>query len=68
MTYVDLSCGENTGGGVRMVGGLIVSDYVISGYYEFVYARPSMSVDSIGITTGDPLRPTGSREWRHYGV
>lgn len=64
MTYVDIG----DGGGVRMVGGLIVSDYVISGYYQYVYCRPDKSITEIVGSNWEPLAPTGSRVWRTYGV
>lgn len=67
MTYVDLDVSEG-GGGVRMVGGLIVSDYVISGFYQYVYCRPDKSISEVVGGNWEPLTPTGSRVWRTFGV
>lgn len=64
MTYVDIG----SGGGVKIVGGLIVSDYVISGFYQYVYCRPDRSLEDVVGADWEPLTPTASRIWRHYGV
>lgn len=64
MTYVD----KGTGGGAKTIGGLIVSDYVITGYYRYTYCLPSKTINELVGEDFDVLVPTGSREWRHYGV
>ncbi len=64
MTYVD----KGSGGGAKTIGGLIVSDYVISGYYRYTYCLPSKTINELVGEDFEVLVPTGSREWRHYGV
>lgn len=69
MTYFDVDTGGS--GGVRMVGGLIVSDYVVSGYYDYVFCRPTKNINEILETTSDDpeaLQATGNRDWLIYGV
>lgn len=65
MNYID----KGDGGGVKTVGGLIVSDYVITGSYRYLFCLPtvptSKMLEEFG---GDPLRPISSREWRYHGV
>ncbi len=64
MTYVD----KGAGGGAKVIGGLIVSDYVITGYYRYTYCLPTKSINDLVGDDFEYLRPTGSREWRNYGV
>lgn len=70
MTYVD----KGSGGGVKIVGGLIVSDYVITGYYRYVHCLPTMPISDIMLkcgvqfTTDNALQAGGSRAWRVFGM
>lgn len=63
MTYVD----KGSGGGAKTIGGLIVSDYVITGYYRYIYCLPTKSLNDLVGDDFVALKPNGSREWRHYG-
>lgn len=65
MNYVD----KGSGGGAKTIGGLIVSDYVISGYYRYTYCLPTVPTSQmLKDFGGDPLRPVVSRSWRYHGV
>ncbi len=65
MNYVD----KGSGGGAKTIGGLIVSDYVISGYYRYTYCLPTVPTSQmLKDFGGDPLRPVASRSWRYHGV
>ncbi|MCI5668181.1 MAG: hypothetical protein MR291_05385 [Oscillospiraceae bacterium] len=65
MNYID----KGSGGGAKTIGGLIVSDYVISGYYRYTYCLPTVPTNKmLEEFGGDPLRPISSREWRYHGV
>lgn len=50
MTYIAKPAGEGSGG-TRLVGGIIVSDYISDDWYSFVYCRPdeasSLAINSI---------------------
>ena len=65
MTYIDMV----KGGQLKYVGGLIVSDYIISGSAKYVFALPDQNINEIsgeGIDI-DYFVPAGSREWRVHG-
>lgn len=70
MTYVD----KGFGGGVKIVGGLIVSDYVITGYYRYVHCLPTLPISDVmqkcGVQFTDDwmLDYGGSRAWRVFGM
>lgn len=66
MTYMDKSAGA--GGGLKSCGGLIVSDYIMAGYYEYVYAKPDQSIEEIVGDKFETLTPNASREWRVHGT
>ena len=67
MTYID----NAMGGGLKNCGGLVVSDYVLSGYYTYVYAKPDLELVEV---TGEGLKmeglvvPAANRDWRIHGV
>lgn len=65
MTYMDMS--DSNGHGLKCCGGLIVSDYVMSGYYDYVFALPDVSLREI---IGDDYlaTPNANRTWRVHGV
>ncbi len=64
MTYVD----KGSGGGVKSIGGLIVSDYVITGYYRYMYCIPDKSIEDLVGDDWDSLPAYSSRTWRVHGV
>lgn len=67
MTYIDTS----SGGGLKSIGGLIVSDYIMSGDYSYVFAQPDQSITEIAgdsITMDGHVTPAGNRDWRVNGV
>ncbi len=66
MTYMDKSDGN--GGGLKSAGGIIVSDYIMAGYYEYVYAKPDQSIEEIVGKDFDPVTPNANRSWRIHGV
>ncbi len=64
MTYMD----EGAGGGLKNVGGLIVSDYIMRGAYSYVQCYPDLPLSKI---IGDDHKGDGStsnKPWRVYGV
>ncbi|MGN1339772.1 MAG: hypothetical protein ACI4WS_05730 [Oscillospiraceae bacterium] len=66
MTYVDMA----QGGGLKSVGGLIVSDYIMAGTYTYVFALPDQSITEIagdGMDISGYFTPAGNREWRVHG-
>lgn len=66
MTYVDMA----QGGGLKSVGGLIVSDYIMAGTYSYVFALPDQNIDEIkgdGIDGIDYFMPPSKRAWRVHG-
>lgn len=64
MTYVCIGTG---GGGLKNVGGLIVSDIVLSGSYSYVFAQPERTISQISGEDMESLSPSGSRTWRVHG-
>lgn len=66
MTYIDMTAG--TASGLKMCGGLIVSDYVMSGYFQYVHAWPDETLEEIIGDNYEPVTPNANRSWRVYGV
>lgn len=67
MTYMD----NSNGGGLKSVGGLIVSDYIMSGYYTYVFALPDQDITEIAgenIKQDGNVTPSSNRDWRINGV
>ncbi len=67
MTYMDTA----SGGGLKSVGGLIVSDYIMAGNYTYVFAVPDQQISDIagdGMSLDGYFVPAGNREWRIHGV
>lgn len=64
MTYV---CVGSGGGGVKNVGGMIVSDIALSGPYNYIFAQPERTISQISGEDMDSLQPSGSRVWRVHG-
>ncbi len=62
MTYMD----EGGGGGLKTVGGLIVSDYIMRGAYEYIQCYPDMNLSSIIGEAG--VKVQADKTWRVYGV
>lgn len=66
MTYIDMA----TGGGLKSVGGIIVSDYIMSGAYEYVFALPDQGITEVagdGIKLDGNYVPAANRDWRVHG-
>lgn len=63
MTYVSIG----SGGGLKNVGGLIVSDIALSGAYEYIFAQPERTITQISGEDMEALQPSGSRTWRVHG-
>lgn len=63
MTYVSIG----SGGGLKNVGGLIVSDIALSGSYEYIFAQPERTITQISGDDMEMLRPSVSRTWRVHG-
>ena len=64
MTYMD----EGGGGGLKNVGGLIVSDYILRGAYTYIQCYPDLPLKDI---IGDDHEGDGgktNKPWRVYGV
>jgi len=64
MTFISFGSG---GGDMKCAGGLIVSDYVISAAYSYIYVQPTRTIENIA-GTSELLTPSGNRDWRIYGV
>ncbi len=65
MTYS--SAALSSGNGLRMVGGLIVSDLVLNDRYAYVYVAPDRNYSELLGDSATPLPPQGNRTWRKYG-
>ncbi len=63
MTYLAIGAGGN---GIKVCGGVIVSDYVLNGSEGYYFIKPSKNLREIA--GGISLNPSGSREWRVIGV
>ncbi|MGN0649607.1 MAG: hypothetical protein ACI4KM_04155 [Oscillospiraceae bacterium] len=66
MTYMAKPKGDGSGGS-RIVGGIIVSDYISDDYFSFSYCRPDEGVSD---ALGDNLESTGTVTgftWKAYG-
>lgn len=62
MTYMD----EGGGGGLKTVGGLIVSDYIMRGAYEYIQCYPDMNLSDVIGEAG--VKVQTNKTWRVYGV
>lgn len=65
MTYS--SAALSSGNGLRMVGGLIVSDLILNDRYAYVYVAPDRNYAELLGDNAIPLTPQGNRTWRKYG-
>ena len=66
MTYMDMA----NGGGLKSVGGLIVSDYIMAGTYTYVFALPDQGITEVagdGMDTIGNFVPASDRNWRVHG-
>lgn len=64
MTFTAKAAGNE--GGLRLAGGLIVSDLLLNDRYAYLYISPETNyADLIGEYI--PLTPQGNRSWRKYG-
>lgn len=64
MTFVAVG----SGGGLKNVGGLVVSDMAVNGAYKYIFAQPDRTIQQIVGDGFDALRPSGSRTWRIHGT
>lgn len=64
MTFVAVG----SGGGLKNVGGLVVSDMAVNGAYKYLFAQPDRTIQQIVGDGFDPLRPSGNRSWRIHGT
>lgn len=67
MTYMAKPGGTGGSGGTRIVGGIIVSDYISDDWYTFTYCRPDESVYE---SMQNNLESTGTQIghiWKAYG-
>ena len=64
MTFVAVG----SGGGLKNVGGLVVSDMAVNGAYKYIFAQPDRTTQQIVGDGFDALRPSGSRTWRIHGT
>ena len=65
MTYS--SAALSSGNGLRMVGGLIVSDLILNDRYAYVYVAPDRNYAELLGDNAVPLPQQGNRTWRKYG-
>lgn len=65
MTYS--SAALSSGNGLRMAGGLIVSDLILNDRYAYVYVAPDRNYAELLGDNAIPLTPQGNRTWRKYG-
>lgn len=63
MTYVSIG----SGGGLKTVGGLVVSDIALSGSYEYIFAQTERTITQIIGEDMPSLHPVGNRTWRVHG-
>ena len=63
MSYISIG----SGGGLKTVGGIVVSDMALSGSYEYIFAQPERSISQISGEDLESLTPSGSRTWRVHG-
>lgn len=65
MTFTAKGAGNE--GGLRLAGGLIVSDLLLNDRYAYVYISPEMNYADLLGKDAVPLLPQGNRSWRKYG-
>lgn len=66
MTYMDMTDAGSSG--MKVCGGLIVSDYVMSGYHEYIFAYPDETLEDIIGDDFEPIESNANRDWRVYGT
>ncbi len=65
MTFVAKSPSAEPG--LRLAGGLIVSDLLLNDRYAYIYIAPEINYSELIGTNTDWLTPQGNRSWRKYG-
>lgn len=65
MTFVAKS--PSNEGGLRLAGGLIVSDLLLNDRYAYIYVAPEINYSDLIGNNADVLMPQGNRSWRKYG-
>ena len=65
MTFTAKAAGDE--GGLRLAGGLIVSDLLLNDRYAYVYIAPERNYAELLGEDYVPLTPHGNRSWRKYG-
>lgn len=58
---------NGSGGGFKIVGGVVASDMTITGTYEYLFAQPEFRLDYLFADKFDGLTPGSSRPWRYDG-
>ncbi len=67
MTYMDKTDGQTNG--LKSVGGLIVSDYIMASNCEYIYAKSDQTIEEVaGTDIKGYLEPSADRSWRIHGV
>ncbi len=61
MTFISAGAG---GGTLKCAGGLVVSDYIISSNYNYIFIQPTKSIEVLSNAHNDNLTPVGGRAWR----
>lgn len=64
MTFISIG----GGGGLKNVGGLVVSDISLNGAYKYLFVQPDFRIDYIFKEHFEALSPAGGRVWRYDGV
>lgn len=64
MTFISIG----GGGGLKNVGGLVVSDISLNGAYKYLFVQPDFRIDYLFKEHFDALSPAGGRVWRYDGV
>lgn len=65
MTYSAMTFVNSAG--FRMAGGLIVSDFVLSDYYAYLYIKPEINYTELIGDDAINLSSSGDVSWRKYG-
>lgn len=65
MTFTAKAAGDE--GGLRLAGGLIVSDLLLNDRYAYLYISPETNYADLIGENAVPLTPQGNRSWRKYG-
>ena len=67
MTYMAKPGGSGGSGGTRIVGGIIVSDYISDDWYTFTYCRPDEEVNNALQSNLESTGTITGHIWKAYG-